>query len=192
MGNDRKLRPHPTARLADDLPPAMLVAKYIQPGEGTSGSSHWFWIERRGTRHHDAEGQALLRWHGLTYNVARVLLQHQRHLRVVRAVNTCGLPQCVKPDHWAVTPSFLGAVSSAPGLATIRVGDAWRLALGGHVVERDMAFVASIGGPPRDMHVIRALHETHETVFLTACGVVVDPAGIVAQLADATCVGCLS
>jgi hypothetical protein len=106
----------------------------------------------------------------------------------------------VKPDHWAVTPSFLGAVSSTLGLATIRVGDTWRLSLGGDVVERDMAFVGSIGGPPapprtdprRDMHVIRALYEEHETVFLTACGRVVEPAEIVARLVDVTCAACVS
>jgi hypothetical protein len=184
----RKLRPHPTARLADDLPSADFVAKHIQPGRGANGGTHWFWVERRGTRQHDEAGQATLRWRGRTYNVARVLLQHHMRIRVVRAVNACGLPQCVKPEHWSPGPQFLGVVSAAPGLATVRVGDAWRLAVGGVVVERDMAFVAD---HQRDRHVVRALHEEHETVFLTACGVLLDPAVVVASSAEATCAGCL-
>lgn len=183
----RKLRPHPTARLADDLPSVELVAKYVLPEPGVGGT-HWFWRERRGTRLHDEAGQATLRWHGRTYNVARVLLQHRLKARVVRAANSCGLPQCVKPDHWSTEPSFLGAVSASSGLATTRVGDAWRLSSGGEVVRRDMAFVAYY---QRDNHVVRALHEENETVFLTACGTVLDPAVVVASAAPATCKACL-
>ena len=184
----RKLRSHPTARLVDDLPPVELVAKHIQLGQGTGGGTHWFWRERRVTRQHDEAGQATLRWHGRTYNVARVLLQHRLRMRVVRAVNTCGLPQCVKPEHWGTEPQFLGVVSSSPGLATIRVGSAWRLSSGGSVVSRDMVFVA---GHQFDLHVVRALHEEHETVFLTACGMLLDPAAVVAAAAPATCEECL-
>jgi hypothetical protein len=191
MYSNRKLRAHPTARLADDLPPADLIAKYVRPVSGEGGSVHWFWAERKGIRRHDIEGQAILRWHGRTYNVARVLLQHRHKARVVRAANTCGLPQCVKPDHWSIEPSFLGAVSASRGLATIRVGDVWRLSSGGSVVDRDMVFVAAISARGRDYHVVRALHEEYETVFLTACGVLADPAAVVASLAPATCLGCL-
>lgn len=187
----RKLRSHPTARLDDDLPSTELVAKYIQPGQGTNGGTHWFWVERRGTRQHDEAGQATLRWHGRTYNVARVLLQHRHRMRVVRAVNACGLPQCVKPDHWSTEPQLLGTVSVSASLAIVRVGDAWRLSVGGAVVERDMAFVAAIVPEAPDYHVVRALHEERETVFLTACGVLADPAAVVASFAPVTCKACL-
>jgi hypothetical protein len=188
---NRKLRAHPSARLADALPPAELIAKYVQPAQGSANTPHWFWNERKGIRRHDMEGQATLRWHGRTYNVARVLLQHRHRMRVVRAVNACGLPQCVKPDHWSTEPQFLGVVSASPGLATVRVGDAWRLSVGGSVVQRDMAFVAAISQHGRDYHVVRALHEERETVFLTACGVLVDPAAVVASPYSATCKDCL-
>lgn len=191
MPDLRKLRPHPTARFADDLPPVELIAKYVQPTQGVANSTHWFWTERKGIRRHDIYGQATMRWHGRTYNVARVLLQHQRKARVVRAVNTCGLPQCVKPEHWSTEPSFLGAVSASPGLAAVRVGDAWRLSSGGDVVRRDMAFVAAISQHGRDYHVVRALHEERETVFLTACGLLADPAAVVASETFATCKACL-
>lgn len=186
----RKLRPHPSARLADDLPSVELVTKYVLPVPGVGGT-HWFWRERRVTRQHDEAGQATFRWHGRTYNVVRVLLQHRLRMRVVRAVNACGLPQCVKPEHWSTEPQFLGVVSALPGLATVRVGDAWRLSSGGEVVRRDMAFVAAISQHGRDYHVVRALHEERETVFLTACGLLADPAAVVASEAFATCKACL-
>ena len=190
--NLRKLNSHPTARLSDDLPPPELVAKYIQPATaGHAGTPHWFWVERRPLRGFDADGQATLKWQGRTYNAARVLLQHQLRSRVVRAVNACGLPQCVRPNHWTLEPTFLGAVAGPAALATVRVGDAWRLAAGGVVVARDMAFVArvsSTGNPV--LHVVRAIHEEHETVFLTACGELADPAMIVAG-GQASCHGCL-
>lgn len=192
LGTIRKLRPHPTARLADALPPAALVARYVVPTG--DNSLHLLWMERKPHRKFDADGQATFCWRSRTYNVARVLLQHRLKCSVVRAVNACGLPQCVKPAHWNVEPSFLGVVAAPVGFATVRVDGVWRLSIGGETAHRDVVFVASIEGSPtpRDTHVIRALHDEHETVFLTACGRVVDPAGVVAQLADATCPGCVS
>lgn len=195
----RKLRSHPTARLADAIPPAALLARYITPtvcnvsGEPQGHTTtHLFWVERRPNRRFDAEGQATFRWRDHTYNVARVLLQHRMKHRVVRAVNTCGLPQCVKPEHWSVEPSFLGAVAAPAGLATVKVGDVWRLSVGGVVAERDVAFVATIKPQGSLRHVVRALREEAETAFLTACGQLADPALVVASTEDATCPGCVS
>lgn len=190
---NRKLRSHPTARLADTLPSADLVARYVTPVVGEGGVSHLFWNERRPNRGFDAGGQAVLRWHDRVYNVARVLLQHRSRQRVVRAVNTCGLPQCVRPEHWSVEPPFLGVVAtSAVGHATIKVGDVWRLSIGGVVVDRDVVFVATIQSRARVRHVLRALREDNETVFLTACGQLADPVFVVASTQDANCPGCIS
>lgn len=191
MSDIRKLRPHPTARLADLLPSAELVARYILPVTGDSDRHHLFWIERRPNRGFDAAGQAVFRWRDRTYNVARVLLQHRARHRVVRAVNACGLPQCVRPEHWTVEPSFLGAVATFAGHATVRVGDVWRLSVGGKVIHRDVVFVASIQPGSKVRHVLRALHEEHETVFLTACGQLSDPALVVASVADVNCPECV-
>lgn len=199
LDTHRKLRSHPTARLADDLPPAALLARYISPTVCSVGggsldpiASHLFWVERRPNRGFDAAGQATFRWRDRTYNVARVLLQHRLKHRVVRAVNACGLPQCVKPEHWIIEPAFLGTVATPAGLATIKVGDTWRLSIGGVVTERDTVFVAVIQ-PRGDLrHVVRALREELETVFLTACGQLADPALVVASLENATCPGCVS
>jgi hypothetical protein len=188
----RKLRSHPTARLADPLPPASLVARYVMPVAGDDDRHHLFWTERRPNRGFDEGGQATFRWHDRTYNVARVLLQHRARHRVVRAVNACGLPQCVRPEHWTVEPSFLGAVATFAGHATIRVGDAWRLSIGGAVIARDVVFVATIQPGSKVRHVLRALHEDNETVFLTACGQLADPALVVASGQDASCPGCVS
>lgn len=192
MSDVRKLRSHPSARLADSLPPARLVARYVMPVAGNVDQHHLFWVERRPNRGFDEVGQATFRWQGRTYNVARVLLQHRARHRVVRAVNACGLPQCVRPEHWTVEPSFLGAVSTAAGHATIRVGDMWRLSIGGTVIARDVVFVATIQLNSRVRHVLRALHEDNETVFLTACGQLADPALVVASTQDASCPGCVS
>lgn len=193
MSDIRKLRTHPTARLADPLPPAALLAKYIVPMNDSSAAlQHLFWVERRPNRGFDEEGQATFRWHGRTYNVARVLLQHRARQRVVRAVNSCRLPQCVRPEHWTIEPPFLGAVATATGHATIRVGDAWRLSIGGKVIDRDVVFVATIQPGAKVRHVLRALHEDNETVFLTACGQLADPALVVASTQDASCPGCVS
>lgn len=193
MSDTRKLRPHPAARLADPLPPAALVAKYVVPTTTrASDPQHLFWAERRPNRGFDEAGQATLRWHDRTYNVARVLLQHRARQRVVRAVNACGLPQCVRPEHWTVEPSFLGAVASFAGHATVRVGDVWRLSIGGEVIARDVVFVATIQLKSKVRHVVRALHEDNETVFLTACGQLADPALVVASGQDASCPGCVS
>lgn len=192
MSDIRKLRPHPTARLADLIPPAALVARYVMPAPSNDDQHHLFWIERRPNRGFDEAGQATFRWHDRTYNVARVLLQHRARQRVVRAVNACGLPQCVRPEHWTIEPSFLGAVSTATGHATIKVGDAWRLSIGGVVADRDVVFVATIQPMARVRHVVRALREEHETVFLTACGQLADPALVVASTQSASCPGCVS
>lgn len=186
----RKLRPHPTAVLADDLPPAALVSRFVLPAGGDL--QHLLWVERKPTRGFDEAGQATYRWRERTYNVARVMLQHHIKHRVVRAVNTCGLPQCVQPTHWCIEPSFLGVVASLPGLATVRVGAVWRLSIGGVVADRDMVFVATIQPAAQVRHVVRALREDLETVFLTACGQLADPALVVASAADATCPGCVS
>lgn len=188
----RKLRSHPAARLADPLPPADLVARYVIPVAADVGQHHLFWVERRPTRGFDEEGQAIFRWRDRTYNVARVLLQHKARARVVRAMNSCGLPQCVRPEHWTVEPSFLGAVATSAGHATIKVGDAWRLSIGGEVIARDVVFVATIQPRAKVRHVVRALHESNETVFLTACGQLADPALVVASTQDASCPGCVS
>lgn len=188
-----KLRSHPTARLADPIPPAEIVSRYVYvPIVGESGQNHLFWIERRPNRGFDDAGQATFRWRDRTYNVARVLLQHKARHRVVRAANSCGLPQCVRPDHWSVEPSFLGAVATFAGHATVKVGDAWRLSIGGEVVARDVVFVATIKPKAQVRHVVRALHEDNETVFLTACGQLADPALVVASTQDASCPGCVS
>lgn len=188
----RKLRPHPSARLADPIPPAVLVTKYVYvPVVGESGQNHLFWVERKPLRGFDEAGQATLRWHDRTYNVARVLLQHRERCRVVRAVNACGLPQCVRPEHWTIEPSFLGAVTTSSGYATVKVGDAWRLSIGGTIVDRDVVFVATIQPSARVRHVVRALREDDETVFLTACGQLADPALVVASPEGATCPGCV-
>ncbi len=193
MSDTRKLRSHPVARLADPLPPADLVTRYVMPCVvGGGPNHHLLWVERRPTRGFDEGGQATFRWRGRIYNVARVLLQHRARHRVVRAVNACGLPQCVRPEHWIVEPSFLGAVATAAGHATIRVGDVWRLSIGGVVIDRDVVFVAAIQPGSRVSHVVRALHEDNETVFLTACGQLVDPAFVVASANGATCPGCVS
>ena len=193
MSDIRKLRSHPTARLADLLPPADLITQFVTPSVVDGGPNHHlFWVERRPNRAFDEAGQATYRWRGLTYNVARVLLQHRARQRVVRAVNSCGLPQCVRPEHWTVEPPFLGAVATATGHATIRVGDAWRLSVGGKVIDRDVVFVATIQPGAKVRHVLRALHEDNETVFLTACGQLADPALVVASTRDASCPGCVS
>lgn len=199
MSDIRKLRSHPAARLADPIPPAKLVARYVHPtlcavGGGPLGETvlHHFWVERRPNRGFDEAGQATFRWRDRTYNVARVLLQHRARHRVVRAVNACGLPQCVRPEHWTAEPSFLGAVSSGVGHATVRVGDAWRLSIGGVVVDRDVVFVATINPGASVRHVVRALREDNETVFLTACGQLADPVLLVASSRDASCPGCVS
>ncbi len=193
MSDLRKLRPHPTARLADPLPPANLVARYVHvPVVGEAGQNHLFWVERKPARGFDEAGQAVFRWRDRTYNVARVLLQHRARHRVVRAVNSCGLPQCVRPEHWTVEPSFLGAVATSAGHATVRIGDAWRLSVGGEVIARDVVFIATVQAGSKARHVVRALHEDNETVFLTACGQLADPALVVASPQDATCPGCVS
>ncbi len=194
LANVRKLRPHPTARLADDLPPAVLIARYITPGGGGEDhiTTHLFWVERLPHRRFDTEGQATFHWRDRTYNVTRVLLQHRLKHRVVRAVNTCGLPQCVKSEHWSVEPAFLGAVAVPSGLATVKVGDVWRLSVGGVVAERDVAFVATIQPKGSLRHVVRALREDVETAFLTACGQLADPALIVASADGVSCPGCVS
>ncbi len=191
MSDIRKLRPHPTARLADLLPSAELVARYVVPVAGDGDQHHLFWTERRPNRGFDAAGQATFRWKERTYNVARVLLQHRARHRVVRAVNSCGLPQCVRPEHWTVEPSFLGAVATFAGHATVQIGGTWRLSIGGKVIHRDVVFVAVIQPGSKVRHVLRALHEEHETVFLTACGQLSDPAFVVASTADANCPGCV-
>lgn len=189
----RKLGPHPAARLADPLPPVDLVTRYVTSCAVDGGSNHHlFWVERRPNRRFDATGQAIFHWRGHTYNVARVLLQHRARHRVVRAVNACGLPQCVRPEHWTVEPSFLGAVSAGASHATIKVGDVWRLSIGGVVVDRDVVFIATIQPNSRVRHVLRALREDNETVFLTACGQLADPAFVVASVQDASCPGCVS
>lgn len=189
----RKLSPHPKARLADSIPPADLVTQYVTPCMVNGGPNHHLlWVERRPNRGFDEAGQATFRWRGRTYNVARVLLQHHIRHRVVRAVNACGLPQCVRPEHWTLEPSFLGAVSSGVGHATVRVGDVWRLSIGGVVADRDVVFVATIQPGARVRHVLRALREDNETVFLTACGQLADPALVVASTRDASCPGCVS
>jgi len=193
VSDSRKLRPHPDAKLADPIPPASLVAKYVVPlNDSSAVLQHLFWVERRPNRGFDGEGQATFRWHDRTYNVARVLLQQRARHRVVRAVNSCGLPQCVRPDHWTVEPPFLGLVAAATGRATVKVGDTWRLSIGGVVYDRDAVFVATIQPRATVLHVVRALHEEHETVFLTACGQIADPALLVASIQDANCPGCVS
>jgi hypothetical protein len=149
-------------------------------------------VDRKPNRGFDAGGQATFRWRDRTYNVARVLLQHRLKHRVVRAVNACGLPQCVKPEHWSVEPAFLGVVARPAGLATVKVGDAWRLSIGGAIVDRDMVFVATIQLRGSLRHIVRALREDAETAFLTACGQLADPALVVASSEDATCPGCVS
>ena len=192
LGTLQKLRSHPSARLQDDLPPVSLVVRYVilSPSDEGHITPHLFWVERRPNRGFDAEGQATFRWRERTYNVARVLLQHRLKHRVVRAVNTCGLPQCVKSDHWSIEPAFLGAVSSSSAFATVRVRGAWRLAKAGVIVERDVVFVAA-AAPHAGRHVVRALREDNETVFLSVCGLEIDPSGVVAG-GTATCLGCVS
>lgn len=188
-----KLGPHPKARLVDPIPPSALVTQYVTAFPSDAERHHLFWIERRPNRTFDDTGQAVFRWKTRTYNVARVLLQHRIKQRVVRAVNTCGLPQCVRPDHWAFAPSFLGAVSAAAtGHATVKVGEVWRLSIGGVVVDRDVVFVSTIQPASPVRHVVRALREDYETVFLTACGQLADPALVVASTQDANCAECLS
>lgn len=187
---DRRLNSHKTARMADEIPSVTVIARHIIPAPSSKGS-HWFWQERKGTRSHDSGGQATLRWRGRWYNVVRVLLQHRLSAWAIRAVNTCGLPQCVCLDHWRVEPSFLGVVAKAQALATVQVGETWRLSDGGTIVERDVAFVATINpGSHATRHVVRALHEEHETVFLTACNLVVDPA-LVAAGGEVSCAECV-
>jgi len=188
----RRLNSHPTARLSDGVPSMELTSKYVRPVRSENGNEHWFWEERSPNRGHDPGGQAIFQWRGLTYNVARVLLQHRHKTGTVRAVNTCGLPQCVRPDHWSIAPPFLGVVASpvfGTDYATVRVDGAWRLSRGGDVLSRDVVFVAASGGAPV-RHVVRALHEEHETVFYTACEVMLDPASVVAG-GEATCEACL-
>lgn len=189
--NLRKLSSHPSARLDDPLPSPALIARHVQPAQSSGPVPHWFWTERKGIRRHGPDGQALLRWGGRTYNVARVLLQHHTQARVVRAVNACGLPQCVQIAHWTLEPAFLAPVTTTVDLATVRVGEVWRLARGGEVVDRDLVFPGVIAPSPGEpTHVIRALHDTHETLFFTACGVVIDPALVVAG-GEASCEACL-
>lgn len=194
MDDRRKLRPHPAARLSDAIPPVKLLAKYIIPDKDAGAAiQHLFWVERRPLRGFDDHGQATFRWHDRTYNVVRALLQHRLGHRIVRAANACGLPQCVKLEHWTVEPSFLGAVTSTTsGLATVKVGGAWRLSVGGVVSERDVVFVGRIQAQAKVTHVIRALREDNETLFVTVCSQVADPAEVVAVSTDATCPGCVS
>lgn len=187
MGIVRKLRFHPRAVKTDELPPIALLTKYTT----VSDNAHWFWQERGRTRLHDLEGQALLRWRGRTYNVTRVFLQHRLRTWLVRAVNACGLPQCVNPDHWAVQVLSPAKATELQGLATILVNQAWRLSVGGVVATRDVTFAAIV--TPAELaprHLVRALYEEHETEFRTACGLDIDPAFVVAG-GVASCVECL-
>jgi hypothetical protein len=161
------------------MPPTALVVRYSVPEPCLGRSPHWLWAERKPLRGHDADGQATFRWQDRVYNVARVLLQHRFKTRDVRAMNACGLPQCVRPEHWMIEPSFLGPVDDARAYAVIKIGEVWRLSDGDSLVERDVAFVARVA-PSVVLHVIRALYDLGGCTFIRTCDrAPVDPAVVV-------------
>jgi len=187
MSDIEKLRVHPAARFRDARPPLTTLQKYVACFTGPTGLVHWLWKEWKGIRWHDKGHQAVYRWKHHTYNVARVFLEERpdRRSRLVRAVNSCGLTECVNPQHWSDVAAFAGVVESqAETLSTAQVAGVWRLYQRGTLVSKDMAFVA--GG-----HAIRALYEANETLFVSACGKTMNPAMIAAG-GVVTCEGCLS
>ena len=92
------------------VPPLEYVARYVVKDPETG---HWFWTTTRRNHGHDSKGQAYLSWTVKPtfktqfvstgkYNVARLLIEWARGTikKRARVANTCGLSQCINPDHW--------------------------------------------------------------------------------------------
>ena len=100
-------------RLKTLLPDLSYVMKYTD--QGPHPGNHWFWKTGRRDHGHDEHGQAYLRWrvqpcaasgyktHG-EFTVARLQIEHRQGpiAATARYENTCGLSQCINPDHWAL------------------------------------------------------------------------------------------
>lgn len=98
-------------RLQSVFPDHDYVMKYTD--QGPHPGNHWFWKDGKRDHGHNEAGLAYLRWkvkpsaasgyqaHG-EFTVARLLIEHREGPLPPRArwENTCGLSQCINPDHW--------------------------------------------------------------------------------------------
>jgi hypothetical protein len=151
---------------------------------------HWFFLDRKPTRRHDATGQAMIRVRQFpldagVFNVARVLLEHRHGELPPRTAvySTCGLPQCINPDHWAFAwPAPRYRLDAVP----VADGSVWRLVVQktGAVLDRAAAVLLEIDG------VVHRVDALPERPLAAACGTVVDPLHASVVTRAVSCQGC--
>lgn len=190
-----RLSRHPTGR--GKRPPAKAVLQHVFAARMPAGISDLaplprghrvlsMYVRKRWLHPHN--GQALLKYKGRVWNVARLLLEFEQTKGEV-FVNVCGFEECVEPTHWQPTKR----VSGVPVIHA--VNDQWVLVKDDWVVERDTVIVAHIA-METELHVVRVLmgpdFDPHAHQFVTVCGVVCDPSLLVIEAKrDATCKACL-
>lgn len=170
---------HPTGR--GDLPSLAVLLQHVRQQE----DGHWTVRPYRGHRWHQARtGQVLIRVDRQVWNLARALLQRSPPVHAGRAYQSgCGLSGCVRPSHWTAT---------APPRAVYtfqHLGGSWRLCGRSGPVSRDMVVVAGIPAGP--LHVVRVLAEPDGSRLVALCGAAMDPAVLVIQKMDASCLACI-
>lgn len=182
-------------RLHRIVPPLDYVMKYTD--QGPHPGNHWFWRDGRANHGHNSRGLAYLRWkvkpsaasgyaeHG-DFTVARLLIEARAPIPTgVIHTNTCGLCQCINPDHWAARPAPVIWRMQVLGVGTwqlvrVSTGAPAEREIVVHAKYRDVIHVVAIA--PRDQRGFAPP--------LALCGLSLNPEGVVVTSAEPTCGAC--
>jgi hypothetical protein len=124
------------------------------------------------------------------YTVARLLLERQHGVLdpKLRIKNTCGLAQCINPDHWSVPTT----VQASPWRIAVYDAEPWRLVdiVTGCTSDREAVVRVRVQNV---VHLARITHHATRVVgapLVPFCGEALDVAMVVVTDLPLTCKGC--